>query len=510
MKNENSNIVAFPKGETKKRPRFSLLWIGSVAVFILAAASFVFIPSIRAGSGRGGDIEPFGYYNKKPIALTPGSFFARQVERFQEEYRAQGISPSDSTFQIFQSAFNSSVLNEAFSYAVGKSGYIVPEAAVDRAMIPYFRDESGAYSPKLFNAASQSSKLELRKALSENLVYMRYYEDLFGTSENVSGSPLYGRKSAAKEAEFLQALAAKERGFQLAAFDISGYPKSEAAAFGREHSDLFAKYDFSVITVNTEDEAKKLLRQINNGEIIFEDGVKNLSAKYYSGEDGKLTSSYYYQIKNLIAAEDSLGAVIALEAGGISEAVQTTSGYSIFRCDSPAVQSDFEADDVIEGVQSYLKSYERGVIEEYYSNIAKDFAAAAARDGFEAACAEFNTKAVEVSPFPLNYGNAGFYSGVPVSSVAQLSGAETNENFLRTAFSLKEGEISSPLVLGNNVLVLKLTEEKDVDVSTNIARYLLPDYSLRFDQTAVQTAILADKGLKNDFFTVFFKYYGAN
>jgi hypothetical protein len=35
-----------------------------------------------------------------------------------------------------------------------------------------------------------------------------------------------------------------------------------------------------------------------------------------------------------------------------------------------------------------------------------------------------------------------------------------NEDFFKTAFSIKSGEISDPILLGSNVMVLSLAEEK--------------------------------------------------
>jgi hypothetical protein len=508
---DNQIIREFPKDAAKKekKPSRSLgLWIGSVIILIFAAVSFIFIPGmVRAGRGANGGVEPFGYYNKKPIELAPDSFFSGMVEQYQEQMRLQGQNDANSTYYIFQSAFNASVLNEAFTYAVDKSGYVVPQNAIDRQMIPYFY-ENGVYSPKRFNDTSQSRKLELRKQVTNTLIYQRYYEDMFGAlSDTLAGSQLYGKKTSSKETDFLASMGAKERAFELAAFDTSRYPESEAIAFAQSHSDLFAKYNISVITVNTENEAKKVLRQITNNEIIFEDAVTDLSVKYYSGDDGKFSSAYQYQIKNVVTKDEDFSAVMSLVEGAVSGVIQTTNGYSIFRSDGPIETPDFNEPGTSGIVLNYMRSYERGIIEDYYTNIANDFASAASRDGFDTACIEYNVLKIDVPSFPINYGSAEIFPIVPSSTVSQLSGAETNETFLRTAFSLQEGEISSPMALGNNVVVLKMNSETIKDEDENAAVFLVPYYSEQFDQGAVQNAVLTDERLTNNFLQVFFKYY---
>ena len=98
-------------------------------------------------------------------------------------------------------------MNEAFTQAVDATGYVVPTALLDRNMIPYFYDENGVYSKKLFNEASDSTKIELRNSLENSLVYQRYTEDLFGsTSDKIGDYAMYGLKTPSKEAAFINSM----------------------------------------------------------------------------------------------------------------------------------------------------------------------------------------------------------------------------------------------------------------------------------------------------------------
>jgi hypothetical protein len=499
--------------EKKQKSSLSktLLWIGSVVVLVLAAITFIFVPGMVRGLGGGGQAPIFGYYNKKPISQTAEPYFIRMLEQYSDYARQSGQS-ADQTYSIYQSAFTSTVIHLAYNRAVEESGYAVPTKKIDRAMLPYFLDANGVYSPKRFNDTPLASRIAMRKELTDSLIHSRYYDDLFGSSsETIDGYQLYGRKTASNEDKFIKKMGAVERSFELAAFPLSDYPITEAEKFGRENPDLFKKYNLSVITASTEDAAKKIKTQLDKNEIVFDDAVTELSLRYYSGDDGKLTSSYQYQIKNIVTSDESLDTIIALKTGDLSPVLQTVNGFSIFRIDGEPVSGVFVEPQII---SNYMTIYERGRIEDYYTNIARDFSVAAARDGFDAACEAFGIGKVDVTPFPLNYGNSELLGTVPSSSLTELNGAETNTNFIETAFSLRQNEISTPFVLGNNVIVIKLNEEttKTDDTDDEIfSTFSLEQYYIsQFDQMASQNLVMKDKRFKDDFTNVFFKYYFGN
>ena len=99
----------------------------------------------------------------------------------------------------------------------------------------------------------------------------------------------------------------------------------------------------------------------------------------------------------------------------------------------------------------------------------------------------------------MNYGNVSVEDKLD-TSLEGLSGAATNENFLKTAFSLEKNEISKPIVNGRNILVLQFTgsEEQNADEQTP------------FDSSYAQTALLESPKLKNNMSEVFFNYIMNN
>lgn len=489
------------KFKGKSSAKKILINVGSILILVLAAISFIFIPAMVQSAGN--EIPPFGYYDKKPIEYKQGSYFTNLVQMYSDQVGSANVQ--NAYFDIFNSAFTGSVLNIAFSSAVEKSGYVVPAPQVDRAMLPYFYDTNGVYSPKIFNDTPDSTKIELRNAMEDNLIFQRYTEDVFGSqTEKLGTYTMYGLKSPSAEKNFVSMMDTNKRGFSLASFSLLDYPDTEVAKWGESNKDLFTRYDMSVISVADATTAETVLGRIKNNELVFEDAVTEYSTNYYSGTDGKLTSAYKHQLQNILTDATSLTALQNLPAGQISEVMQTQNGYAIFKNNTAPTPTDMTDADTLAAVRSYMSANEKGIIEDYFLNIAKDFWTAASTSSFAEACTQFNITPVDISPFALNYGNSPVLTSLQAADGSMVN-AEQNENFLKTIFSMKLNEISSPMVLNDNVVVLQYTQE-DNTVSAENTASTFAMYSTYFDQTSVQNSIMSSDKLENNFLQVFYKY----
>jgi parvulin-like peptidyl-prolyl isomerase len=308
----------------------------------------------------------------------------------------------------------------------------------------------------------------------------------------------------------------------LAAFTLGDYPDSAVSDFVNTHKDLFAKYDLSVITADSESAAKSTLSQLQKNEVTFEDAVTELSNNFYSDAEGNLDDNYRlrFQLKDILTKDADLAAVTALAPNVLSEVVKTEEGWSIFKANGAATDPDVTDETFISTAKSYITDVERGTVEEYFIARAKDFAAAAARDGFDRASTAFGVTVVDVPAFALNYGNSPFFSST--SSVSELSGSSSDENFLKGVFSLKEGEVSSPYVVGDNVVVLRLKEivDKSDDDSAQGGTILIGDgyggtrsfsmaefYMQQYEQSALSNTVSKDKKVKDNFDKEFNKFF---
>ena len=380
------------------------------AVIILVISALVFLPfgasAVFQSIFNKQKVSSYGSYNGKNITYEPGTKFFITVSNLAQSYQAGGYKVDENSYyRIMREAFYQTVINMAFTDSVKKSGYIVPKEAVNRAVIERFTDPStGKFSQKAYNQTSAVDLEKLRKDIEESLVYRRYFYDLFGTDNEVSfnGTALYGLKRSGAEKKFLASMGAEKHSFDAVAFSTANFPKEEAVKFGKENAEKFIKYDLSVITVDDEQEAKALLKQINGNEITFADAASEKSQKYYSDAEGKNAGAYRYQIENMLDNVDSLAELEKLQKDEISAIIKTKRGYSIFKCDGSVVAADFEDSTVQDAVLGYINSNEKSYIENYFLEIAENFVSEAAISSFDNACKKFNVEKSEVQPFPVN------------------------------------------------------------------------------------------------------------
>lgn len=475
---------------------------GSIIILIICLIAFV-LPSTL---GRAANQKPleFGSYNGRKIAYEQGSDFANFISQYAEMYRNQGIQIDSSTqYYVFQYAFNSTVTKYAYEEAVKKSGWKVSKEAVNRQLRPYFYDENGKFSSKLYKQADPVSVEQIRDNIQQSLTTSRFYDDNFGSTSDFLGvNNLYGLKIADAELNFFQNFGSDKRGFNMVAFKKSDYPEEEKLKYAEANKAKFINYDLSIITVEDKATADKVAKRIEKDEITFEDAVTEYSEKNYSNTEGKLTSSYQYQLENILNDKADLSTIAGLATGAISAVIQTTNGYSIFKANAAPTQPDFTTEEMKNRLSSYLTAYESGIIEDYFIAKANMFKSEAASSTFDDACTKLGLTKNEIAPFPLNYASSSLTDTLD-TSIEGLSGADTNENFLKTAFTLKLQDYSEPIVLSSYVIVLQYTTnekaETDEDNKPTIINAIVSN-----DNSSAQDAVLDSPKLENNFFNTYY------
>ena len=235
------------------------------AVIILIISAIVFIPvggsAVISSILQKNRTPVFGKFKGQKIEYKAGSDFAANVSYIAQRYQSYGYDTS-----------------QMYSYT---------EAAVNRAILPYFYDENGVYSSKIFNQADESQKSEIRTAAEKSLVYSRFTDDVLG-SDYGSSSKLYGLKYCSKEENFVSAMGSEKHSFVLAAFPTDTLPREETVKFANEHSEFFRKYNLSAISLTEKLDADNTLKSINDGETTFDAAVTDVSEKLYTDSDGKL------------------------------------------------------------------------------------------------------------------------------------------------------------------------------------------------------------------------------
>lgn len=481
--------------------------IGSIIILLIAALIFVFVPALsESGVSTRSPYPEYGSYNNKPIYYEEGSDFANAVDELVRYYESMGIdlnSEYAATIydSIFAQAFQNVIGSYALEYYTKSSGYIIPNSAIRRNVrsLPQYQDSSGTFSPAIYQSYSETEKRDIQDRIEKHLTQMRSYEDLFGSFEEVGTSPLYGLKPSSAEIEFIRKMSEKQSSFDIAIFDTTKYPDDKKISFAKEHKDLFVKYNLKVITCDSKDKATKAHKRISKGEIKFEDAFTEYSNGIYGEQEtGVISASYKFQLENIPTNPDDLDKILNLAPNEISTVIESPSAYCIFQSTAIPTEPDFDSEEVKDIVFTYLLTREKSIIEDYYCNIANDFATKAISTSFDNALESFDAQKTSIASFALNYNNAELIGQMPNDTNSLLRGISTNENFLRTAFKLRKDEISSPVVLSpaNQVLVLKCANITTTEISSDDAKSILAPAIDKASKTSINYSLLSSDKIK--------------
>jgi hypothetical protein len=503
----------FDNREVKRGLKNPGIYAGSIIVLVIVIVTFVFMPigtgasSSVIGNGRA---LRFGTYAGQPIEYSQGSYMAAQVRDLNDRLTQQGLTQENYqlfAYQVYRGAFERSVVRTAAINEVKRSGGSVTEDWLDGKVAenPAYQ-ENGAFSAELYAAATLAEKLRVRDEIRDDTLYQTYFTDVLGVAPS------------SKEIDFVKGMAKETRTIEYAAFSLSDYPDAEIATWGKAHADLFRSLDLSRITIaSSEADAKKLLKNITDKKTTFEDAAKASSKDSYAQKGGAEGPMAYHELSKELSGKDDGAKLLALKTGDLSTVFKTTAGtWVFFKANAAVSEADFSQATVLAAVREYMNGNERGVIEDWSIARAKALTSAG-NAGFEAAAKKAGAAVKTLGPFPINYGSVSvslygqtmpiFKAVVPEGST-ELAGAASNEKFLTTVFSQAPGSVADPLVLGDYVIVVKVKEAgaaKDDDLSG--IGYYYPYFAQTKAQDEVRDLFVNSPELKDDFSSIFFKYF---
>jgi peptidyl-prolyl cis-trans isomerase D len=455
-----------PADPAKKGIKNPFIYWGTVALLVIVVIAFVFVP---AGSGLFGSAQgnlEFGKYANKSVAYTQDSYFAEQVKSLNDNLRQSGLSADSYQFyayQVWRGAFERSVVRIAILDAMEKAGAFVTEARIDEKIteMPTYQ-ENGKFSLQKYRSAPLGTKLSLRRNIRDDLLTQAYFEDA-----------VQGQAPSAKEIAFIKEIAKDTRTIEYVAFPISSLPDSEVAAWAQANAASFKRLNLSRITLGeSEPEALKVRKSVEDKKIAFEDAAKASSKDSFAEKGGAQGALYYFELESDLAKKEDAEKLLSLKPGELSPVLKTVSGsYLFFRAEAAPADPDFALPATLKDARERMVAVDRGKVEDFVAAKAKGFAVAAAAD-FAKASKAAGLVPKTAGPFPLNYGDLALYiaeyrQSIPllksVSSEAtpELGSASTSEKFLTAAFSVAPGSVSEPIVLGENVIVLKVKAESD-------------------------------------------------
>ncbi len=478
--------------EHKQRRHQQKLMFGTIVVLVITIISFVFVPALAGRGGNSGSLV-FGKYGKRPIRFQQGNYFSRQVESINNMYRDSLGNNGNMDFMrrmIWQSAFNKAVVRAGILEELAASDAGVSSRRIDKAIVESgMFSEDGAFNEAAYLEASPGRLREIRISLEEDLLVQTYYNDT-----------LASRHPSEKMTDFLLGMGKKERNLAYARLPFSLYPEEQVKSWGKEHANLFEKRDIRRITISSsEEEAKGILKKLDTGESSFEELAKAWSKDAYAKEGGLVSSAPMHQLLSFLT-EEQAASVMALPEGTHSDLIQQGDSWYIFQADSPVQKADFDQDEMITELRSYLEREEIGMIEDYLLARGEEIAreASAQSGDFDVAAEKLGAEKGETGFISAIFGNIPFLMNSPAmqKDVPFLKAAAYSDEFFEKAFSLKaSGDVSSPMVLEKAVLVFSLKEERDAEEQEAYKSYL--EYQVKNELTRSQQSVQEDIFLKS-------------
>ena len=499
------------KTSPKRGVKNPFLYGGTIVILIITVIAFVFIPSIGGGLGSSASVPTFGTWNGKPISYTSGSYFATQVAQINDYLRQQGLSDQNFqlyAYQVWHMAFQSTAIRTALMDTVQKSGFKVTEKGLDEAMATNATFQvDGKFSIEKYNKTPMAERLKLRTSTKEDLVVRRYYEDLYTIAPSTA------------EISFVASMAKPERSISYITLPLSSYPAEEVAAWGNKNSDLFRTLGISRITItSSESDAKKVLQQVKDNKLAFEDAAKSHSKDAYADKGGDAGEVAYYVFEEGFSDKANATKVAALKKGEISDVYKIADkAWAFFKINSELSLPDFSKQATLDEAKAYLTEKEKGTLESWA--IAKANTIISSPDGeqFQASAKKAGISVKSAGPFIVNIGNPTFYAysqQIPLlqtpfaNNDPELQAAEQNEAFMTELFSLAKGKVSKPLVVGESVIVFSVTkDEPATDDETAMVKFAYPYFHQQTIDTQTRDTFIKSKKLKDNFNTTFFKVF---
>lgn len=501
MPSDNDKNIAFPKKineekkpKQKKKNGKTIGWVIGVIILILISITFILPTTIFSQSNA--QSITFGKYNKEKIELNNmdyGNFYAYQVQALTQQQGGQlnfsNVAP------IYQSAFYGTAAHIALDQLASQAGYRVTNKAVNDAIISSgaFAGENTTFDMDVYEKADSMTKGYYKALFTEQMPATQVLKDISSA------------KSGKGEAAFVSKLNSSYRSFRYIVVNQEAYPDDMAQDFFNANSALFATKELSMISFSTEEEAKTAAEEIASGTKTFEEAASS-SVDSYSQLGGKVGSSYYYAISDILMDAGAADTIFSLKEGELSAPLQTSFGYSVFRADSEAALPEFTFD-TMQNVKSYIAANDPNRMNEYLDSIVNDVYAKAQADFDEAAIA-YNLEVTDVAEAVGNVGGASFASGLEYKDPQSIlaSYATANKDYYKKLYSTEIGTVLEPVKNGNSYIIAKSVESTgNNDYLASYMDMMFSYYGSNLIQEDAYAVVAVSPKLENNFLDVFYK-----
>ena len=445
--------VSTEKGQkvlaVKPKRKITVGWVFGMIVLLLIAVSFVLAPAIQAFVGpKNADGVVFGKYGKEDIKYAYGNYFYDQVQNYGNQYKNTGDNATQTLYQIWKSAYDSTVLFTAVNQLASKAGLIAADEVVNRAIInsgAYNKD--GKFDVELYQKATAENKASIEKSIRRSVPYQIVIDDI--------GSAL----SSSAEADYVAKMASVGRTFNYVDINASLYPDEKASAYALQNKQLFYSMDLSIISVETEDVAKTLSSAIASGEKTFEEVALSSSKDNFAANEGKVGTVYYFGLVTNFKNPEDATKLLTAKSGDVIGPLEGNGGWSIYRLDSTPLEADYASPALLSTVKAYLVSNDDPIVDDYLLALANDFAQDA-QDDFASAAEKAELDVVTVGGTPYNIAQSTYLNSFNnTDPQGMLASVVTTKEMGQKLYTAELGTVLEPIKSNTSYLVVQADEE---------------------------------------------------
>ncbi|MGL4524663.1 MAG: hypothetical protein ACRCVN_03980 [Spirochaetia bacterium] len=523
MSTKKSKPTEQPIREHKKTNPF--VFILSSLLLVILIVSFVFTPALLPSQAMGQGLV-FGRYGSQEIAYRPGNFFAQQFDYTMQQATSQGYDAYSPFIyytlwlQAFRSASQYAVLMDHSTQAKIEISQKELTTAVQNS--GYF-NKNGSFNSNEFNTTAPDRRETILQDIRNGLMISRYQELL---TKDVLRS-----KNAI---DILTNPSGPLRRFEIAFFPFDQFPVEKIIQFANENIPLFEQIEVQRILVEgKKQDAEKVYAQLANKEKEFSTVFIEQSREQFANEStppqqGSLGAVFAYQIQDSLQNIADLEKIMALDSDSYSLPIayrtddKKISIYAIYHVTKARTTLDMSQTSARADVLTYLQSKRKGLISDYFLEQASQINAQQFRSTIPPTAEYLSTDYLpmvyklgtenlpreQAMYYPYNPHIDSFNAGFGDENIALANAAMHSKDFFMQGFSLAANTISDPVVLDSGVVVLKLLDEKPVEIEKGddssidfLINYFLGQYTM----SRVSEDALASRRYKNNFNKVYAK-----
>lgn len=504
---ENGKVLAFGKEKKsavekkgkneaalKPKRKITIGWVFGMIVLILIAISFVLAPAIQAFVGQGtSNGIVFGKYGKEEIKYAYGNYFYDQVQNYANQYSGSDANQTQALYQIWKSAYDSTVLFTAVNQLASKAGIIAADDVVKRAIIESGAyDKDGKFDVKTYQDASAERKASVEKSIRRGLPYQIVIDDV--------GTVL----SASSEVDYIAEMAGNGRTFRYLSLNPALYPDELASQYALQNKQLFYSMDMSIISMDSQENAQAVYDSIVGGETSFEEAATQNSLDSYAAEEGKVGRLYYYGLVSNFKNADEAVSLLSAKSGDVLGPFEANGAWAIYKLNSTPEEADYASEELLASVKAYLATSDSDIIDTYLADLAADLQAEAASKGLEEVALEQDLSLVDVSATPYNLGESQYMSNFSYTDNAGLlANAASNEDVAKQLYTAEENTLLDPIKSGASYLLVETGEDVQDDTMGSYITMFYDYYSGTQNQQDFSQALYSSDAFEDNFLTTF-------